>query len=116
IRIHKYPFRKNGKPCGFPQGLPISSTLANLYLLKFDEGIIKNVVEKHNGYYRRYSDDIIVVIDRENMVEVEEYITTSIEDYKLKISEDKTERYIFEKKTAGGKEKIISCRLGKDEA
>lgn len=114
IRIHKYPFRKNGKPCGFPQGLPISSTLANLYLLKFDEGIIKNVVEKYDGYYRRYSDDIIVVIDKNHLDDVEEYVATSIKQYKVEISKEKTERYVFEKYKTGDDEKVVSCRLGKD--
>src|SRR5690606_948725 len=77
-------------------------------------GIIKNVVQKYNGYYRRYSDDIIVLIDKDNMYEVEKYVTTSIEQYKVEISTEKTERYIFEKQTIGDNEKIISCRLGND--
>lgn len=114
IRIHKYPFRKNGKPCGFPQGLPISSTLANLYLLKFDEDIINNIVNKYDGYYRRYSDDIIVVINTDHSEEVENYVTTRIEKYKVEISKEKTEKYLFQKHAYNGSERISVTRLNKD--
>jgi len=45
---------------GIPQGSPISSVLANIYLLNFDQEI-NGFVTKIGGIYRRYSDDIVVV-------------------------------------------------------
>lgn len=114
IKIHRFPFTKNGNPCGFPQGLPISSTLANLYLLKFDESIIENVVLNLNGFYRRYSDDIIVLTNREYFNEVENYLNNEIKKYKVEISEEKTERFIFRKQLRKFNLRIESFRLNRD--
>ena len=46
---------------GIPQGCPISDVLANLYLLEFDTQMV-NELAKVSGSYRRYSDDIIVIV------------------------------------------------------
>ncbi len=54
------PWKENGEK-GVPQGLPISGTLANIYMLEFDEAI-KAVADKHDGLYMRYSDDFILVV------------------------------------------------------
>ncbi|RKE55906.1 reverse transcriptase domain-containing protein [Sphingobacterium detergens] len=116
IKIHKFPFRKDGVPCGFPQGLPISSTLANLYLLKFDEAIIENIVVKLNGYYRRYSDDIIVLTTNEYSAQVEQFVINEIKKYKVKISEEKTERFIFRKHLNKGEVRVESIKLNEDDS
>lgn len=116
IRIHKFPFRKDGIPCGFPQGLPISSTLANLYLLKFDEAIIENVVLKFNGYYRRYSDDIVVLTTKDHIEEVEKFVINEILKYKVEISTEKTERFIFRKEISKSEERVESIRMNKDDS
>ena len=88
---------ENGKVVniGIPQGLPISALLANLYLYEFDFNIIKKVVENMGGFYRRYSDDILVVCSPEKGQEIETYIMDLIKDYKIKISPEKTEKFIF---------------------
>lgn len=57
------PWKENGEK-GVPQGLPISGTLANIYMLEFDEAV-KTVADKHNGLYMRYSDDFILVMPNE---------------------------------------------------
>ena len=49
---------------GIPQGSPISSILANIYLLKFDRKI-NQFLNTVNGIYRRYSDDIVVICPKE---------------------------------------------------
>jgi len=116
IKIHKFPFRKNGIPCGFPQGLPISSTLANMYLLKFDESIIGKVVVNLKGFYRRYSDDIIVLTTREHMNEVESFVIKEITNYKLIISEEKTERFVYRHQFLNGSQRIESFKLYRDNA
>jgi hypothetical protein len=59
----KYPslLQKNGFNFGIPQGTPISDLIANFYLIDFDEEI-NSWVTGLGGIYRRYSDDIIVVL------------------------------------------------------
>ena len=80
---------------GIPQGLPISAVLANAYLLEFDTEMIEYITKQHNGFYRRYSDDILIVCSKEVMNEIEQFAYNLIKLYKIKISEDKTERFVF---------------------
>ncbi|WP_161499291.1 reverse transcriptase domain-containing protein [Flavipsychrobacter stenotrophus] len=96
IKLHKYPFRNIDKqPVGIPQGLPISATLANLYLLDFDKAIIKNLVEQLGCFYRRYSDDIIVICTEEQSDHVNKYVTDKMTEFKVEISKAKTEKFHF---------------------
>ena len=55
---------QEGLPCGIPQGSPISACLSNIYMIDFDLRM-KEIIEsgEENGLYRRYSDDIIVIVD-----------------------------------------------------
>jgi hypothetical protein len=46
---------------GIPQGSPISDVLANLSLLEFDTEMVEQMA-KVGGSYRRYSDDILLII------------------------------------------------------
>ncbi|RZJ18016.1 MAG: hypothetical protein EON91_07200 [Brevundimonas sp.] len=55
--------RRNQKDHGIPQGTPLSGLLANIYMLDFD-ATVKAWVEARGGSYRRYSDDIAVVLPR----------------------------------------------------
>jgi hypothetical protein len=59
---------KNSKSYGIPQGAGISSVCSNIYLLDFDEKIHK-YVNAQKGIYRRYCDDIIIVISIEGDVQ-----------------------------------------------
>ena len=53
--------QKNENGYGIPQGAPLSDVLANLYLLEFDTKL-SNWAQSRGGYYRRYSDDILIVL------------------------------------------------------
>jgi hypothetical protein len=98
IKIHKYPFRNSeGCPVGIPQGLPISSVLANIYLLDFDNAVIKKVIEDLDCYYRRYSDDIVIICKPDQVDFIEDFIKTLILKSKVEISDDKTEKFLFSK-------------------
>jgi len=77
----KFPNRKIN--IGIPQGLPISAVLANIYLLEFDNEILDFITEKHNGFYRRYSDDILVVCSKESISEIETFSYELIERCKI---------------------------------
>lgn len=84
-------------PQGIPQGSPISDILANLYMLDFDKEM--QALEKSYGaYYRRYSDDIIWICNKEDAAAIEKATKDAI--YKqgstLKINDKKTTRSFFE--------------------
>jgi RNA-directed DNA polymerase len=52
---------KHTEPFGIPQGTPLSGLLANIFLLEFDKQAI-DYVRSVGGSYRRYSDDIALVL------------------------------------------------------
>lgn len=81
---------------GIPQGSPVSATLANIYMLDFDR-LVYNKIELINGFYQRYSDDLIVVCKREYEDEIIKLIRDSIEcdSVKLRIENKKTKIYHF---------------------
>lgn len=110
IRIYKNPFRVNGKMVGIPQGLPISATLANIYLKKFDLDILQRL-EENNGFYRRYSDDIIVICEKSEITAIEDFVLSCIKKYGVEISEEKTEKFIFKKTELHGKKRFVSYKI-----
>lgn len=72
IRTDK-PFNKNlrqelNKPekKGIPQGTPISATLANIYMLDFDERVYSETISDKKAFYQRYSDDLIIICDQKD--------------------------------------------------
>ncbi len=53
--------RKHSKRSGIPQGTPISDLLSNLFLFEFDRKM-RDYAKNRNGYYFRYSDDILIIL------------------------------------------------------
>ncbi|WP_370227789.1 reverse transcriptase domain-containing protein [Mesoflavibacter sp.] len=85
---------KNKK--GIPQGSPISATLANVYMLSFDQEVYDKV-ETIGGYYQRYSDDLIIVCEQKYEDEIIKYIRDKVQNLaKLEIHPSKTTVYRFE--------------------
>lgn len=86
---------------GVPQGSGMSSVLSNIFMIEADERI-KKLISTYNGMYRRYCDDIVLVIPIEDNVDkialrntVEENILSIISEYEgLEVQKEKTE--IFE--------------------
>jgi hypothetical protein len=68
IYQHKLLRRYDSKKLkiGIPQGTPISATLSNLYFLNADIEIAK-MASTVKGLYRRYSDDILLVLPTEHI-------------------------------------------------
>lgn len=96
LRIYSNPFfSKEKKNIGIPQGLPISALLANLYLYDFDLKIINNLVIEKGAYYKRYSDDIVIICKPNQSEFIEKYIYDLVEESKVQISKNKTEKFIF---------------------
>lgn len=99
LSIYKNPFfvkTSNGKiNVGIPQGLPLSAILANLYLIDFDKKIVNSFVENGECFYRRYSDDLILICSVDQMMQIKESIESMIKEFNLEISKHKTEKFIF---------------------
>ncbi|CZT35433.1 reverse transcriptase domain-containing protein [Rhizobium sp. 9140] len=86
--------QKNSFDFGIPQGTPISDLVANFYLIDFDKEIA-DFVSKSGGLYRRYSDDIIIVLPKNSCRRYSEgriFLQKTIRKYgrKLKIQDKKT--------------------------
>lgn len=60
-KFKKDKIHTNEKDYGMVQGSAISSVMSNIYMIKFDK-LINDFVTSNNGIYRRYSDDIIIII------------------------------------------------------
>jgi hypothetical protein len=92
---------------GIPQGTPISALLSNIYMRSFDKVVFEKI-DGLNGLYRRYSDDLIVVVSAEYEEEVECFVMDKIKELNLRIQALKTESYIFD---SDGKS--LSCKNSK---
>lgn len=110
IQVYKNQKKNCGVISGIPQGSPISAMLANLYMLPFDESIVERLVKLKGCYYRRYSDDLVVICDFKDINETQEIILEEIKKIKLIISPEKTEKFRF--KTLNNK---LECYKIKDD-
>lgn len=81
---------------GIPQGSPISSVLANIYLLHFDRLINEFLINK-GGIYRRYSDDMVAIFPIKYKKQITELVYNEIKKYKLDIQEKKTQIFHFKR-------------------
>ena len=84
---------RNNNVYGIPQGLPISSVLANVYMWSFDRQIF-NFLNQAKGYYRRYSDDIIIVCSANDYDNVTALLKRLISGIKLTIADNKTKVFL----------------------
>lgn len=85
----------NEKDYGIVQGSAISSVMSNIYMIRFDK-LVNDCITSNNGIYRRYSDDIIIIVP---------YISKAVEIYsrimkikqqvpRLELSQEKTKCFI----------------------
>ena len=78
---------------GIPQGAPISDVIANFYLIDFDKRLYE-FVSGLGGYYRRYSDDILLIVPgaEQEASRVENFVSNEIRHYgdRLEIKDSKT--------------------------
>lgn len=89
-----YPIKeksvKKERLCGVPEGLPISNTLANIYMIDIDEKY-RNI--DYISYYR-YVDDILILVNEDNFQKVKEDIINDIETLGLSLNDKKAEGLI----------------------
>jgi len=91
------PAYLNGQSAGIPQGLPISAVLANLYMYDTDQAIQQSV-RKLGGTYRRYSDDILLIVPKGRGGEAEFLVQTELSKVRLQVNSAKTQRRRFLRK------------------
>ncbi|WP_374425979.1 antiviral reverse transcriptase Drt2 [Paracoccus sp. (in: a-proteobacteria)] len=87
--------RTHDQTYGIPQGTPISGLYANIYLRTFDREMIA-WVSRLGGSYRRYSDDIAVILPLGAKVRhVVAVVEKMLADFGLAMSVDKTDTADF---------------------
>lgn len=105
FQIFKSRFlNKNPNDYGIPQGSSISAVYANVYMIHFDK-MMNDFATSNGGFYRRYCDDIVMVIPcLEEKIKDESYKDIakkifSIKDQikNLELNEDKTEQFFYNK-------------------
>lgn len=74
---------------GIPQGSPISAALSNVYMLHVDRAIL-NFTTSVGGLYRRYCDDILVVVPPEHVDTARTVVTEALKAVSLNIQATKT--------------------------
>lgn len=89
--------QRNSSNRGIPQGSPISAILSNLYMLSADE-IIAVFCAENDCFYRRYSDDIILVAPPDKVEIARALIEYQLDRLGLHPNPRKTEVYSFERK------------------
>lgn len=81
---------------GIPQGTALSATLANIYMLDFDQEV-QNYIDSVQGRYQRYSDDLIIVVPRkEEKLAIKKIRSLVANKVKLEIHPEKTKVYHFQ--------------------
>lgn len=102
LKKHKDTY-KGRKGMGIPQGSSISAVYSNIYMIDFDKKI-NDYVTSNNGIYRRYCDDIIIVLPLKCESESYKHHVEKINEIKeetdnLIINDDKTSKYIYKEGT-----------------
>lgn len=91
---------------GIPQGSPLSAVLSNLYMLSLDERLAEFAVA-NKGLYRRYCDDLLLVLPQECADAAEQLVETEFSRLKLVMNKEKTERRFFSIAEAGDKSRCV---------
>lgn len=75
---------------GIPQGTPFSAIAANVSMMSLDAKI-SDYVNSLGGFYRRYSDDILILVPLSDEKSAEKTVTQIAKGYGLNISKEKTD-------------------------
>jgi RNA-directed DNA polymerase len=80
---------------GIPQGTPISALLSNVYMLAVDARVAA-YAQRVGGLYRRYCDDILLVVPPENAGDAEKLVERELEAVCLTLQPEKTLKCTFD--------------------
>lgn len=89
-----WPNPEHGLHRGIPQGSPISALLSNIYMLDFDAALHERI-SAVGGLYRRYCDDIMVIVPPGCGLDVPRFVGEQIEAVRLSINWDKNTDAVF---------------------
>ena len=95
FKAHRQYINRNDSGKGISEGSAISACLANIYMLEIDKKI-NDFVMKHDGFYRRYSDDFIIILPTKNkafdhMKQIIELFNDYHDEGLLKLQPNKTQ-------------------------
>lgn len=90
----------SNRPCGIPQGSPISAILSNIYMLPFDRAM-HSFCSARGAVYRRYSDDILLLCSASQKDEILKEAHAQIQMRCLSIQDSKTMVSEFEPSSHG---------------
>ncbi len=93
------------KDRGIPQGSPMSAVLSNIYMLDFDR-CMHDYVRSINGLYRRYCDDIMLVVPPEHEREARLRVYCKIRQLKLTCNPQKTDIVHFNDESSPNEKSI----------
>ena len=94
-KFKKEKIHTNKEDFGMVQGSAISAVMSNIYMIKFDK-LVNDLITSNNGIYRRYSDDIIIIIPSlaEGMEIFSKVMQIKDNVPRLELSPDKTKCFI----------------------
>jgi hypothetical protein len=97
-KLKKY-LNTNKNDYGIPQGSSISATLSNVNLIDYDKEL-NNFITSKNGLYRRYCDDLIIIIPIEHEKELMAiYKKLNTTTPGLTVNDEKNQVFYFKNKT-----------------
>ncbi|MEC8067425.1 MAG: antiviral reverse transcriptase Drt2 [Pseudomonadota bacterium] len=76
--IRKSVVVKHKEPYGIPQGSAMSALLSNISMIDFDSKLSKFIQCDCSGYYRRYSDDILIIVALDDEKKVKKFISETL--------------------------------------
>lgn len=81
---------------GIPQGSAISAVLSNVYMSDFDRTVYREI-QALGGSYRRYCDDILVIVDISLVIDAQNIIYKAIKETgsQLVIQSEKTQTSLY---------------------
>ena len=96
LKHENIPFHRNPTPGqGIPQGTPISAALSNLFMIDYDLAM-RSYCNGVGAFYRRYSDDILVICKPDLAEDIEAEVLRLIAEENLELSPHKTEYTTFD--------------------
>jgi hypothetical protein len=96
LKASAVAFHSNLSPgLGIPQGTPISAAFSNLYMIDFDR-LLRAYADSIGGFYRRYSDDILLICSNAEADAAEAKVGELIGLDRLQLNQKKTERTLFD--------------------
>ncbi len=95
-RVIRPLIKRNPDKFGIPQGTPLSGLFANISMISFDLALNEKAIS-HVGSYRRYSDDIAIVLpSEESESDVLSFAQSVLARHGLKFNDKKTCRTKFD--------------------